>query len=585
MYQPASEKPTPTLDQIGIDLTKKAENKKLNEIIGRDEEIGLIIETLCRRTKKCPILVGPAGVGKSAVVEGLAQRIVRGDVPESLSNSRIFALKSSLLLSSIDKEQEDDHIESIITEANLKGIILFIDEAHFLSSSNIRTWPKEFIDRITSEVIKGSITCIAAESIEYFQNIPNRETERCFQPIRVCEPSLEISISILSAIGKQLESEHRIIIDEEVYPWLVDFASKFIRNRYFPDKSIDLLEQCASYAVTQNKAAVKIMDAMFIIERLVGFPPDLDIKLEKLRILLSDLSLLVEDDIENLLNRLNVTMRGLDIRPFRPNIVVLLTEEAKEICEILASVIAESLYGDRDRIALINSDQLSGEQEINWFLGHEPMLDNLHAVSPLYEIDQIPWCVVLFKMLQDSHPYFVDILCQALERGYFVEANRKRIYLSDAVVLISANINIDNTKQVGFPITEGKKTKEFEKKVETILGKQLIDQVDLVCMDVADPVKAKKGWLEGHLLEKLSKRYAEENIKVSWDNSFIEWLLEDQESKINQKELERIAEQKLSLQLIQNLPNTLGEKPKELLVIYEDEMIRVQPVENQEVIQ
>jgi ATP-dependent Clp protease ATP-binding subunit ClpC len=578
-----AKKPTPTLDQFAIDLTQKAAKGQLNDIIGREDEINLIVECLCRRSKRCPVLVGPAGIGKTAIIEGFALKIVRGEVPDPLKNVRVLALQPSVLLAGVYKDELlDQRIEAILEEASCEGLILFIDEAQRVFSSSGGLWSKDVASRFNPALVRGEINCIAAVTDEKYSNFADRSIERYFQPIRVGEVSHEKTITILSNLGKNIEQHQKIKIAAEIYPWLVDFANRFIRNRYFPDKGIDLLEQCVSYVIANGRKRVRLKDAMHVAERLVGYPFDLSDKLGNLNSQLSDFSLLKDEEIEVILNRLNVTMRGLDIHPARPNLVFMLIDKSAVMSEILAGLFAESLFGDRGRIIVIDSTLMTRKEDIAWLLGYEPEFEKLHTVSPLYKITQTPWCVVSFENLDECHPMFIETLRQAVEQGFFIDADGRRIFLSDSVVLISVSTGAEEKSQLGFQLAGEQDKTTYPKEIEDAFGKRFLEQVDLISLATPDTLKDRKGWLEGHLLKKLTERYAEENLNLSWDQSFIAWLLKRQEGMLLPKELEKIAEEQISPLLIQYLPEKPQAIPSSLLVAYEEKRIQVRPRETQE---
>lgn len=251
--------PAAALWQFGRDLTLEACDGKLPPLVGREEEIDLLIETLCRRTKRNPALVGPAGVGKTAIVEGLAQRIVAGDVPDPLRHRRIVALQASLLIAGAGTYGEiEKRMKAILAEAKQEGVLLFIDEVHSLMGAGGREGATDLASQLKPVLARGEIACIAATTDDEYRRFIERDEalERRFQPVRIQEPSAEETLQVLLRLRTDLTAAHKIEVPDEVLHWLVTFAETHMRNRHFPDKGVDLLEQVVAHALAHQKPQV-----------------------------------------------------------------------------------------------------------------------------------------------------------------------------------------------------------------------------------------------------------------------------------------------------------------------------------------
>ncbi|HHU87454.1 MAG: AAA family ATPase [Pelotomaculaceae bacterium] len=218
---------------------------KLRRLVGREEEIQLIIETLCRRTKRNPILVGPAGSGKTAIIEGLANKIVLGKVPKELRNVFVYELQPSVLVA---MAAEDGGLEKVIkemlAEASQPDVILFFDEVHTIIGSGGLPGTTDIASMLKPPLARGDIACIAATTEdEYYRFIePDPALARRFQPIRVQELSAEETLQVVSSLRDELRISRKVRVSDYVLRWLVYFAQQFIKNRHFPDKAVDLLE-------------------------------------------------------------------------------------------------------------------------------------------------------------------------------------------------------------------------------------------------------------------------------------------------------------------------------------------------------
>ena len=232
-YRPRAQHPTPVLDQFGRDVARQAAEGRLGRVVGRDDEIALVIETLCRRTRRNPLLVGPAGAGKAAVVAGLALRIVRGEVPEPLRGARLVAVQPSVLLAGVaDLGAFLQRVGALVAEAGRDGVILAIEEAQALIGAGGRPGAAEAAAVIKPALARGDLTCIAAVTeVEYRRAIePDPALAQWFQPIRVAELTADETLAVLRALRDDLERACGVRADDEALRWLVDFAGRQLRT-------------------------------------------------------------------------------------------------------------------------------------------------------------------------------------------------------------------------------------------------------------------------------------------------------------------------------------------------------------------
>jgi ATP-dependent Clp protease ATP-binding subunit ClpC len=584
-YQPRSRRPTPTLEEFGRDLTREAASGKLPPVVGREDEIQLVLETLCRRTKRNPVLVGPAGVGKTAIVEGLAQRVVRGEVPEALKGTRVLALLPSALVAGSGMVGElQKRMQAVLAEANQEGIIVFIDEVHSIVGAGGREGSGDIASQLKPPLARGEIACIAATTDDEYRRYiePDAALERRFQPIRVQELSAAQTLAILKALREDLARLRSVEVPDALLEWLVQFAGEFLRNRYFPDKAVDLLEQCVAYAVTQNKHLLTQADAETVAQRMVGMPIALDQRLQSLRERLSEGALLSTDDTNSLLNRLEVTLRGLDLRPARPSAVVLLTGEALSHKKALAEAIAETLFGAAERIVSIDFGRLTQDHDLSMLIGAPPGYVGYSENLPLHRVAQMPWCVVRCESIHACHPQVRAVLQQALADGFLTDAQGKRIYLSDAVVLLTAELASGSGRLIGFHGPSEAPGQDWKRAVERTFGEAFADQVDVICAGGTNSEQARRDWLEHHLLADLASRCLKRGLRLHWDESIIRWILERQESEANKRDWERLVEADLTPLLVRYLPSPQDPETRSLRVKWERNTLTVEPIEDEE---
>jgi ATP-dependent Clp protease ATP-binding subunit ClpC len=264
---------TPTVDQLGIDLTAAARAGKLDPVIGREKEIERVIQILSRRTKNNPVLIGEPGVGKTAIVEALAQRVVKGEVPEMLLNKRIVTLDiGSLVAGTKYRGEFEERLKKVIEELkNAGNCILFIDEMHMLVGAGAAEGAVDAANILKPSLARGELQCVGATTLDDYRKHIEKDAalERRLQPIMVNEPSLEDTIAILKGVKSRYEEHHGLTITDEALDAAAELASRYVPDRFLPDKAIDLIDEAASrvrikrsYAPPSMQEAVKGLDGL-----------------------------------------------------------------------------------------------------------------------------------------------------------------------------------------------------------------------------------------------------------------------------------------------------------------------------------
>ncbi len=242
-------KETPLIDQLGIDLTAQAMEGKLDPVVGREVEIQRVVQVLSRRTKNNPALIGESGVGKTAIVEGLAQLVAANRVPENLMGKRMVMLDvGSLVAGTIYRGQFEERLKKVIDEIRESEAILFIDEVHMLVGAGSAGSSVDAANILKPALARGELQCIGATTLDEYRKYIEGDAslERRFQPIFVEEPSVEETIEILRGIKEQYEAHHRLHIQDEALRTAAFLASRYVTDRYLPDKAIDLMDEAAS---------------------------------------------------------------------------------------------------------------------------------------------------------------------------------------------------------------------------------------------------------------------------------------------------------------------------------------------------
>ena len=258
---------TPTLEEFGTNLTQKAVDGKLDPVVGRAKEIERVIQILGRRTKNNPVLIGEPGVGKTAIAEGLAQRIANRDIPDTLDDKRVVALDIGLLIAGTKYRGEfEERLKKIMDEVRTaNNIILVIDEVHTLIGAGAAEGAIDAANILKPALSRGELQCIGATTLEEYRKHIEKDAalERRFQPVMVGEPSVDETIEILYGLRERYEKHHKLIISDEALAAAAKFADQYIADRFLPDKAIDLIDEAGSRVRLMNSqlpAAAKELD-------------------------------------------------------------------------------------------------------------------------------------------------------------------------------------------------------------------------------------------------------------------------------------------------------------------------------------
>ena len=264
---------TPMLDQLGVDLTNAALGEKLDPVVGRDTEIERIIQILSRRTKNNPVLVGEPGVGKTAIVEAMAQKISRGDVPDTLQGKRLVTLDMGALVAGTKYRGEfEERLKKVIEEIKTSGnCVMFIDEIHTLVGAGAAEGAVDASNILKPSLARGEIQCIGATTLDDYRKYVERDPalERRLQPVRVEEPDAEMTVDILQGVKSQYEDHHNVDITDEAVKAAATLSTRYIPDRFLPDKAIDLLDEAGSRVrLRGSHAPEEVKEAMEVLERV-----------------------------------------------------------------------------------------------------------------------------------------------------------------------------------------------------------------------------------------------------------------------------------------------------------------------------
>ena len=503
---------TPLIDQLATDLTSKAEEKKLDPVIGRQKEIERVIQILARRTKNNPALIGEPGVGKTAIVEGLAQRIIDGDVPAPLMNKRVLQLDvGSLVAGTMYRGQFEERLKRIIDELKTSGAILFIDEVHMLVGAGAAGSSVDAANILKPALSRGELQVIGATTLdEYRKHIESDAAlERRFQPVQVDEPSEEETIQILKGIRGAYEEHHHLVISDEALEAATHLSSRYVTERFLPDKAIDLIDESSSRVRMYKSPAAKHAKDLFgqlrqarqnrslaqeegnseDIKEWEERESDLGQQIERLRtgwdranspvVTAEDIAEVVsmwtgvplmqlaEAESQRLLKMEDELRKGIigqedaivaisrAVRraraglkdPKRPIGSFMFLGPTGVGKTELTKTLAKFMFGSEDAAIQLDMSEFMERHTAARLVGAPPGYVGYEDAGQLTEaLRRRPYSIIVFDEIEKAHPEVHNMLLQIMEEGHLSDAKGRKVDFRNAIIVMTSNIGADMIK-------------------------------------------------------------------------------------------------------------------------------------------
>ena len=442
--------------EMGSDITLKAKKGKIDPIIGREQEIERIIEILCRKTKNNPILIGEAGVGKTAVVEGLAQKIADGNVPEILKDKVVYSLEIGGLMAGTKyrgsmEEKLKDAIETIIASQN---IIVFIDEIHTISQAGAKEGEVSPSDMLKPYLSRGELQTIGATTTDEYRKYieADKALERRFQPIMVNPPSVAQTIEILKGLRANYESYHKVKILDSALEAAATLSDRYITNRSLPDKAIDLIDEASakmrvaySSQKGNNELSISANEVAEIVSKWTGVPVTklTETEKEKLLNLESILHKRVVGQDEAIasvckaIRRSRVGMGDAN-KPIGSFMFMGQTGVGKTE---LTKAVAEAMFDDENNIIRLDMSEYMEPHTISKLIGAPPGYVGYDEGGQLTEaVRRKPYSVVLFDEVEKAHPDIFNALLQILDEGRLTDGQGRVVNFCNTIIIMTTNL-------------------------------------------------------------------------------------------------------------------------------------------------
>jgi ATP-dependent Clp protease ATP-binding subunit ClpC len=442
---------TPFLNSLSRDLTQLALEGRLDPVIGRDEEIERIVRILARRTKNNPVLIGEAGVGKTAIVEGLAGRIVAGNIPGALRGRRILALPLAGVVAGTKYRGEfEARLQRVLDELqrNANEVIVFIDELHtIVGAGSAEGSTVDAANMLKPALARGDIRCIGATTFdEYRRYIENDAAlERRFQPVVIEEPSPADALEMLRGVRDRYERHHRVRIDEAALSAAVNLSMRYISDRYLPDKAFDVLDEAASMVALRGDNQIRAEDIARVVSGWTGVPIETLEDAEARRLLtFEDLlrARVVGQEAAVFAVAEAVRRARAGIKEHRGPLAGLLFLGPTGVGKTeLARASAAALFGSDAALLRFDMSEFAQPQSSARLVGAPPGYAGFERAGELTEaVRRRPYAVVLFDDVDRAHSEVLDLLLQILDSGRLTDAQGRPVDFRNALVILTATL-------------------------------------------------------------------------------------------------------------------------------------------------
>ncbi|MHC4910229.1 MAG: ATP-dependent Clp protease ATP-binding subunit [Planctomycetota bacterium] len=562
---------TPALDSFGRDLTEFAKSGELDPVIGRKNEIERLIQVLCRRTKNNPVLLGEAGVGKTAIVEGLAQQIVSQEVPDLLYDRRLVVLDLAMMVAGTKyRGQFEERIKAVMNEVRrAKNVILFIDELHTLVGAGGAEGAIDASNVLKPALSRGEIQCIGATTFDEYRKYIEKDSalERRFQSIPVEPPSADQTLEILRGLSERYAQHHRVKITEGALAAAVELSGRYIPGRVQPDKSIDVIDEAG--ARVRLKSMTKPPDLADLEQQIVSQEvPDL---LYDRRLVVLDLAMMVIAEVVSKMTGVPLTRlekeeseRLLQLEKELHRTVVSQSDAVKAVSRairkarsglkdpqrpmgsfifigpsgvgktLLAKALAEFMFGDADALIYLDMSEYMEKHNVSRLIGAPPGYVGYEEGGQLTErIRRRPYAVVLLDEVEKAHPDVFHMLLQIMEEGRLTDSFGRHVDFKNVILIMTSNIGADLIKGgQSFGFGKREEVQDYEKikgtlmsEVEKFFRPEFINRLDEVI--VFKPLV--KDDLNGIIeieLDKVRVRLAAKGMEIELDQAAKDFLIE-----------------------------------------------------------
>jgi ATP-dependent Clp protease ATP-binding subunit ClpA len=522
------------LDAYCVNLNEKAKQGKVDPLIGRSAEVERCIQILCRRTKNNPLLVGDPGVGKTAIAEGLARKIINKQVPEVLAGSTIFSLDMGALLAGTRYRGDfEERVKQVVKELeNHPDAILFIDEIHTVIGAGATSGgAMDASNLLKPALASGSLRCMGSTTYKEFRQHfeKDRALVRRFQKIDVNEPTIEDSIKILKGLKTYYEEFHKLRYTNDALKAAVELSARYISDRKLPDKAIDIIDEAGASQMllpeSRRRKVIGLKEVEAVVAKIARIPPKSVSKsdTEALLQLETDLKRAVygqDDAIEQLSAAMKMARAGLR-DPSKPIGCYLFsgptgtgkTETARQLSSTLG-------------IELLRFDmsEYMERHTVSRLIGAPPGYVGFDQGGLLTDaVDQHPHCVVLLDEIEKAHPDVFNILLQVMDHGVLTDANGKKVDFRNVVLIMTTNAGASDAQRNAIGFGRGKQADEVEEALKRLFTPEFRNRLDAIVQfrpltpEIIRQVVVK-------FVMQLEGQLADRNVTIETTDEAADWL-------------------------------------------------------------
>jgi ATP-dependent Clp protease ATP-binding subunit ClpC len=603
---PKEEKPQKSaLAHFGRDLTELAERGKLEPVIGRNDEILQVARILSQKRKSNPVLVGEPGVGKTGIVEGLAQRIASRECPEFLRDSRIVEISMAALIAGTQyRGQFEARLQAVIKEAEERpGVILFIDEIHtVVGAGAVAGSAMDGANILKPELARGSIKVIGATTTaEYRRDIEKDPAlERRFQVVWVEEPSRDEAVEILRGLRSRFEEHYGVKIAPDALDAAVDFSIRYLYDFHLPDKAIDLVDQACAMAILRsfsksaaqpraNQGAIGRDDVAAAVAERCKIPVARLAGDERERLLHIEATLETRvkgqsQAIGAVADAVRMARSGMK-DPSKPTAVLLFAGPTGTGKTELAKALAEFLFGSESSLLRFDMSEYMEEHSVAKLIGAPPGYKGYSEGGKLTDaVRSKPYSVILFDEVEKAHRRVLDLFLQVFDEGTLTDSGGQKASFRESVIILTSNLGgtAVNQKRMGFGVASdaaGKAQEELQARiieaVKSHLRPELFNRISR--MVVFDPLRPEDlRAIIDKFIARLNDRLQNQRVHLLLDDSVYAWLAEKGYSpEFGARPLERLIEQQIVQPLARQVLAGLGPESRTIRVIIDGDSVRI----------
>ena len=524
------------LDSYCVDLNKKASDGKIDPLIGRGEEIDRTIQVLCRRTKNNPLYVGEPGVGKTAIAEGLARRIVRGEVPEVLASATVYGLDMGALLAGTRYRGDfEERLKAVVSELEAQPhAILFIDEIHTVIGAGATSGGAMDASNLLKPALQsGSLRCIGSTTYKEYRNYfeKDRALVRRFQKIDINEPTVEEAVKILRGLKPYYEEHHRIRYTAEALRTAVELAARYINDRKLPDKAIDVIDEVGASQMllpeSRRRKTIGVKEVEAVVAKIARIPPKSVSNDDKTTLLNleRDLKTMVfgqDTAIEALTAAIKLARAGLR-EPQKPIGSYLFSGPTGVGKTEVARQLSLSMGIELTRFDM---SEYMERHSVSRLIGAPPGYVGFDQGGLLTDaIDQHPHCVLLLDEIEKAHPDLFNILLQVMDHGKLTDHNGKSVDFRNVILIMTTNAGAADMAKPAIGFGRGVRTGEDEEAINRMFTPEFRNRLDAVI-----PFASLSQEIVGRVVDKfvieLETQLADRHVAIELSDKARAWLAE-----------------------------------------------------------